>query len=111
MANETYLSPCNVRRDEELHIPMLENPQHNLPKVPLVQVAPTLKQLRRRLLLSRLVLGPCLAPVLARLVVLKLLLLLLLRAPARQETREDEYGFDVKFFKDAKVLFDSLNER
>ena len=61
---------------------MLEDPQHDLPQVPLVEIAPALEQLRRGVLLSGLVLGLRLAPVPAGLVLFLLLLLLLLRTAA-----------------------------
>ena len=106
----TYLCPCDIRRDEKLDVPMLEDPQHDLPQVPLVQVAPALEQLRRRVLLPLLVLGPRLAPVLARLVLLVLRLLLLLRPADGKQPGEDEYGLDVKFFERSQVGFDACRE-
>ena len=90
---------------------MLEDPQHDLPQVPLVEIAPALEQLRRGVLLSGLVLGPRLAPVPAGLVLFLLLLLLLLRTAARKETREHEYRFDVKFFERSQVGLDTGGER
>ena len=73
---------------------MLEDPQHDLPQVPLVQTAPRLEQLRRRVLLARLVLRPRFSPVSHGLVLLVLLLLVLLPSPIGKEAREDEDGLD-----------------
>lgn len=106
----THLCPCDIRRNQKLDISVLEDPQHNLPQVPLVEVAPALEQLRRRVLLSLLVLCPCLAPVLARLVLLVLRLLLLLRAADWEQAREHEYRLDVKFFERSQVGFDACRE-
>lgn len=99
----THLCPCDIRRDDELYISVLENPQHDLPEVPRVQIASRLKQFRRSVLLPCLVLGPRLASVLACFGLFKLLLLLVLRAATREESIENKYRLDAEFFECAEV--------
>ena len=106
----THLSPCNIRRNEELHVTMLEDPQHYFPQVPLVDVATAFEKLCGCVLLPRLVLRPGLATVFTRLILLKLRLLLLLRTATWKQSREDEYGLDMKFFERSQVGLDTRCE-
>ena len=91
------MGPGKVRRDKELDIPVPEDTQDHPPQIPLRETAPTLKQLGRGLLLTRLVLRPGIASISTRLKAL--VVAILLPSFVWRETREYEDRFDVEFFE------------
>ena len=88
---------------------MPKDTEDHAPEIPLRQTTAALEQLDGRVLLARLVLGPCLSPISARFVVLGMVLVLF-PAFGRKQTRKDKDGLDVKFFERAQIRFDALGQ-
>ena len=86
---------------------MSEYPQDNPPNVPLHDTTSAFEQPSRLFLLSMLVLSPCELTISASLGVLQMVQFC---SFVRYESRKYEDRFDVKFFENTKVLFDSLNK-
>ena len=104
----THLSPRDIRCDYKLYVTMSEYPEDDPPNVPLHDTTPSFKQSCGLLFLSMFIFTPRELTVTTR---LRIFQMIQFRAFVRRKSRKNENGFDVKFFKDAKVLFDSLNER
>lgn len=104
---KTHLCPSNVRCDKELDVSMPKDTKNHAPEIPLRNTIAALKQLDGGILLAGFILGPCLSPVSACLVVF-CVMLVLFPSLDRKQARKDKDWLDVKFFEGTKIRFNAL---